>query len=139
MAVSVTFGPPKKVHEKVWEVPFTTDGKPAPYPLKYWDSSPFRDSIKAGATVPVEIEKKPARNNPDVTEHWIKSVDGITEKPRGGGASRAPRTPAEIHAPSVGGIVKSAIEKAKDRDDFDLWVKAGMKAYRDGLSEVVNA
>ena len=113
MAVSVTFGTPKKVHEKVWEVPFSADGKQASYVLKYWDSSAFKDSIKEGVTVPVEIEKKPARNNPDVTEHWIKSVDGVGDKPKGGGGRAAtPRTPLEIHASCVAGVIKSCLDNS---------------------------
>jgi hypothetical protein len=114
MAVQVTFGVPNRVHEKVWEVPFSgPDGKSAPYPLKYWDSSPFRDSIKEGLTAPVEVEKKPARNNPNIEEHWIKALDGVGEKPKGGpGRPAAPKTPLEIHCSCIAGIIKSCLDNA---------------------------
>jgi hypothetical protein len=82
--------------------------------------------------------------------NWLTKWNGI-EKPayegnkgggrKGGGGNWQPKSPTEVHAPSIGGIVKSGLEAGiaagiMDKDKLEAIIKTGINAYVFGIETV---
>jgi hypothetical protein len=82
--------------------------------------------------------------------NWLSKWNG-KEKPayegnkggnrKGGGGNWQPKSPAEVHAPSIGGIVKSGLESSisagiVDKDKIEAIIKTGINAYVAGIETV---
>lgn len=86
------------------------------------------------------------RGNTNFLSKW----NGIEKPPfegnkgggrRGGGGNYTPKTPAEIHAPSIGGIIKSALESCVsaghlDKAKIDTVIGAGVDSYIGAIKRV---
>lgn len=101
------------------------EAKPLPYTIKWWVSAPYNADIVVGAVLDVDVEKKPSDRNPEEFEHWVKTVDGKGDKPKGGGGGRAftPKTREEIHSPQVAEIVCACIAKGATAAEAASWLK----------------
>lgn len=113
---------------------------PAPnHEARFWLGDGFEALLKVGEVATIEIEKKPAHNDPEKTEIWLKSVNGTTApkgKGGGGGGARAyvPKTPAEIHGPAVAHII-AELGKSKTPEE----IKPYILLYRSELSNFATA
>lgn len=54
--------------------------------VRYWMSAPFADQMAEGATVTLDLEKRPQRDDPDKFDTFVASCNGVSEK--GGGGNR---------------------------------------------------
>lgn len=53
--------------------------------VRYWMSAPFADQMAEGATVTLELEKKPQRDDPTKSDTFVTSCNGVGDRPQGGG------------------------------------------------------
>lgn len=101
-----------------------------------WADAPFKDALRVGATADAtfkhEPEKQDANGKTWPASDFLQSWDGVSmpdrpPKPRGGGfggggRSYTPKSPEEIHASSIAGIIKSCLESQTPLSSAAAWL-----------------
>lgn len=115
--------------------------------LKCWPDQleKFATLPEAGVTGEATIDvtsRTHSTTGDTVIEAWLKTFGGDNKGKQkggggyGGGKAYTPKTDAEIHSPSIAGIVKSAMEFCDEQTPFEDLCELGLKWYFKGLSMV---
>lgn len=115
---------------------------------RIWSMEVLQADLDHETNAEVVFEAK--KNDKGEPVNWLSKWNGI-EKPayegnksgnrKSGGSNWQPKSPAEVHAPSLGGIVKSALESSiaagiVDKDKIDAIIKTGVSAYITAIETV---
>lgn len=83
--------------------------------VRYWMSAPFADQMTEGATVTLDLEKRPQRDDPEKFDTFVASCNGVSEKggggnrPGGGGGGRPQENPKDRAATMLTSYAKDLI------------------------------
>ncbi|MEN6537403.1 MAG: hypothetical protein ABFD60_04345 [Bryobacteraceae bacterium] len=104
--------------------------------LKTWKKHNFATEPAENATGEMVIEVKETEwQGESRLEFWVKSFGGEKAKGGGGGGrGYAPKSSAEIHAPSIGGIIKSAIETGSS--DWKTIAREAIAIYKEAINGI---
>lgn len=106
-------------------------------PIKFWSSNKdrFGSELAAGVSAEATFETVKSQKDGYPDEKFLKSWGGIKAKAFGGGGGgrpSQPKTPVEIHASCVAGIIKSAIEQG---DVDGSLAKTHLKIYEETVAK----
>lgn len=114
--------------------------------VRYWMSAPFADQMAEGATVTLDIEKRPQRDDPDKFDTFVASCNGVSEKGGGnrssgggGGGGRPQENPKDKTAVMLTAYAKDlSVALAIPMDEAALAVTTAFLQIRTAIGPVVN-
>ncbi len=114
--------------------------------VRYWLSAPFADQMTEGATVTLELEKKPQRDDPTKSDTFVTSCNGVGERPQGGGnrsggggGGRPQENPKDRAAVMLTSYAKDlSVALSIPMDEAALQVTTAFVNIRTAIGQVVN-
>lgn len=114
--------------------------------VRFWQSAAFADAIQKGATVTLELEKRPQRDDPDKFDTFVASCNGVSEKGGGnrsgggGGGGRPQENPKDRAATMLTSYAKDLIVNVEGMTPADAaeMVATMFLIIRAKIGQVVN-
>lgn len=116
--------------------------------VRWWLSAPFTDQMAEGATVTLDLEKRPQRDDPDKFDTFVASCNGVSEKGGGGnrpsgggggGGGRPKENPKDKTAVMLTSYAKDlSVHLSVPMDEAALAVTSAFLQIRTAIAGVVN-